>query len=155
MQIINSLANAFRVSPFDIVFFFLMFVGIFALYYFISLRKIYSVAFGAIVGIGIFILLKVLLLSNPSMGTSGGLLPFGFSVFIVSVAVYFVFILAIIFPMNGSVVLSETTNPVLYMTQFFFVSGFLILGFFATLIYMIEQVYIFQIGTIFVWLRDW
>lgn len=155
MQLVNSLANAFKVSHFDVIFFFLMFVGIFVMYYFVSLRKVYSVAFGAIVGLGIFILLKVLLLSNPSMGTSGGLLPFGFSVFIVSIAVYFVFILAVVFPMNGSLVISETTNPVLYMSQFFFVAGFLILGFFAVVVYMIEQAYIFQTGTIFVWLRDW
>ncbi len=125
------------------------------MYYFVSLRKIYAVAFGAIVGLGIFVLLKVLLLSNPSMGTTGGLLPFGLSVFIVSIAVYFVFILAVVFPINGSLVLSETTNPVLYMSQFFFLAGFLILGFFSVIVYMIEQTYIFQTGTIFVWLRDW
>ena len=83
------------------------------------------------------------------------MLPFGMSVFIISVAVYLVFILAVIFPMHGGLVISETTNPILYTLQFLFVSFFLIIGLSSVLIYMIEQTYIFQVGTVFVWVRDW
>ena len=83
------------------------------------------------------------------------MLPFGMSVFIISVAVYLVFILAVIFPMHGGLVISETTSPILYTLQFLFVSFFLIIGLSSVLIYMIEQTYIFQVGTVFVWIRDW
>ena len=77
------------------------------------------------------------------------------SVFIISVAVYLVFILAVVFPMHGGLVISETTNPILYTLQFLFVSFFLIIGLSSVFIYMIEQTYIFQVGTVFVWVRDW
>lgn len=45
-----------------------------------------------------YVLLSVLLIGNDPLGTSGGLLPFGLSVFIVSILVYLVLILAILFP---------------------------------------------------------
>ena len=145
MQFIISLANAFKVTPFDIIFFLLAFAGVFSLFYFVSLRKIYEVAFGLVVGLGVYVLLKVLLLGNESMGTAGGLLPFGLSVFIISIAVYFALILAIIFPLHGGLVISETTNPVLYTLQYVLVAGFVIIGIFSILIYMTEQAYIFQV----------
>ena len=31
----------------------------------------------------------------------------------------------------------------------------MILTFFAVIVYMIEQRYIFQVGTLFIWVRDW
>lgn len=155
MQFIDSLAKAFRVTPFDIIFFFLAFAGVFILFYFVSLRKIYEVAFGAVVWLWVYILLKVLLLWNEPMWTSGGLLPFGLSVFIISIAVYFVLILAIIFPLHWWLVISETTNPVLYTLQFVILAWLLIISIFSIIIYMIEQAYVFQVGTIFVWIRDW
>lgn len=155
MKLITAIANSFGVTPFDVIFFLLAFVGIFVLYYFVPLRRLYEVAFGAIVGLGIYVLLSVLLLENATMGSTGGLLPFGMSVFIVSVAVYLVLILPVIFPLHGGLVLSETTNPVLYTIQYMFIGGFLIVGFSAVLVYMIEQVYLFRVGTILVWLRDW
>ncbi len=124
-------------------------------YYFISLHTLYEIAFGAIVGLGVYVLLAVLLIANPTLGTTGGLLPFGLSVFIISIVVYGVILLAIFFPMHGGLVTSETTHPVLYSLQYIFVAAFLFLGFFSVFAYMTEQVYLFKIGTIFVWLRDW
>jgi hypothetical protein len=35
------------------------------------------------------------------MGTTGGLFPFPFAVLIISIAVYAVFILAVLFPLHG------------------------------------------------------
>lgn len=155
MQLIIALANTFRVTPFDVFFFIIAFLVVFFLYYFVPLRRLYEIGFGAIVGFGIYILLSVLLLENASIGTSGGLLPFGLSVFIISIAVYLVIILAVIFPLNGGLVISETTNPILYTVQFLFVGFFLVIGFSAVFVYMIEQAYVFRVGTVFVWLRDW
>ena len=100
MKLIFAIANSFSVTPFDVMFGLLTFVGIFVLYYFIPLRRLYEVAFGAIVGLGIYIMLSVLLLENTPMGSTGGMLPFGMSVFIVSVAVYLVLILAVLFPLQ-------------------------------------------------------
>lgn len=100
MKLLSAIANSFNVTPFDVIFSILAFAFIFVLYYFIPLRRLYEVAFGAIVGLGIYIMLSVLLLENMPMGSTGGLLPFGFSVFIVSIAVYLVLILAVIFPMQ-------------------------------------------------------
>lgn len=155
MNLIVAIANSFSVTPFDVMFFLLAFIGVFVLYYFVPLRRLYEVAFGGIVGLGVYILLYVLLLENSALGTIGGLLPFGMSVFIVSVAVYLVLILPIVFPLQGGLVLSETTNPILYTVQYMFIGFFLIFGFASVLIYMIEQVYIFRVGTVFVWIRDW
>ena len=155
MQLIIALANTFRATPFDVFFFLGAFLTVFLLYYFVPLRRLFEVGFGAIVGLGVYVLLSVLLLKNADLWTTGGMLPFGMSVFIISVAVYLVFILAVIFPMHGGLVISETTNPILYTLQFLFVSFFLIIGLSSVLIYMIEQTYIFQVGTVFVWVRDW
>lgn len=154
MKLIIAIANSFSVTPFDVMFFLLTLVAVFALYYFVPLRRLYEIAFGAIVGLGIYVLLYVLLLENTTLGTSGWLLPFGMSVFIISIAIYLVLILAIIFPLHGWLVLSETTNPILYTLQYLFVGFFLIIGFCSVIIYMTEQVYLFRVWTIFVWLRD-
>ncbi len=50
--------------------------------------------------------------------------------------------------------LSETTNPVLYITQYILVGALLFVSFFAVIVYMTEQTYLFRLGTVFVWLRD-
>ncbi|PID84573.1 hypothetical protein CSB09_00200 [Candidatus Gracilibacteria bacterium] len=155
MEIITALAHTFDVTFFDVIFAMTCFVFVFVGYYFISLHSLYEIAFGAIVGLAVYILLVVLLLSNPSLGTSGGLLPFGLSVFVVSIAVYLVLLLAVFFPFHGGLVVSETTNPILYSLQYMFVGFFLCIGLFSVVIYMIEQAYIFRVGTLFVWLRDW
>lgn len=155
MKLINALATAFQATPFDVFYFFIASVVVFLLFYFIPLRKIYEVAFGAIVGLGIYVLLRVLLLENSTLWTAGWLLPFNLSVFLVSIAVYFVIILAIIFPLNWGLVISETTNPVLYVAQYIFLGFFVFIGLSAVIVYMTEQVYVFQVGTIFSWLREW
>ena len=51
--------------------------------------------------------------------------------------------------------LSETTNPILYTIQYMIVGFFLIFGLISVVIYMTEQAYLFRVGTIFVWMRDW
>lgn len=80
--------------------------------------------------------------------------PFGFSAFIISISVYLVFILLILFPIHGGLVISEPTQPVLYSSVYILVSGYLIFSVIASVIYLIDQAYIFRIGTIFMYLRE-
>ena len=132
----------------------LILIGVIVLYYFVTLHRIFEAAFGAIIGMGIYILLVVLLIGNPPLGTEWALFPFGFSVFLVSIAVYLVFILAILFPIHGGLVVSEPTQPTLYTLIYIFISGYLLFTFWAVCIYLIEQVYIFKVETVFVLLRS-
>jgi hypothetical protein len=60
-----SIAATFSVTEFDVVIIGSMFVVTLVLYYFISLHRIFEAAFGAIIGLGIYVLLSVLLLGNP------------------------------------------------------------------------------------------
>ena len=154
MGIFSAFAQTFQVTEFDVLFFLVILFMTLLMYYFWTLHTLYEIAFGAIVGLGIYILLSVLLLGNGPMGTAGGLFPFPFAVFIISIAVYAVFILAVLFPLHGGLVVAETTNSTLYAIQFLAVGVFLIFSIFSVLIYMIEQTYIFQVGTIFAWFRD-
>jgi hypothetical protein len=154
MGLVAAFAQTFQVSEFDIIFFGLSFFATLIMYYYWTLHTLYEIAFGAIVGLGIYVLLSVLLLGNGPMGTAGGLFPFPFAVLIISIAVYAVFVLAILFPLHGGLVIAETTNQALYILQYILVGMFLIFSGAAVLVYMIDQIYIFQVGTIFVWLRD-
>ena len=71
-----------------------------------------------------------------------------------SIAVYLVFLLAILFPLHGGLIISEPTHPTLYTVLYFFVSAFFFVSLFAAMIYMTDQTYIFKPGTVFVWFRD-
>jgi hypothetical protein len=82
------------------------------------------------------------------------MLPLGFSVFIVSIAVYLVFILAVLFPLHGGLVIHEPTQPTLYTLLYFFVSFSLLFVLSAICIYMIEQSYVFKVGNLFAFVRD-
>ncbi|GAB0174985.1 MAG: hypothetical protein HHAS10_08640 [Candidatus Altimarinota bacterium] len=151
---IEALAQTFQVSPFDVMLGggILILSGI--LYYTISLHRLFEAAFGAIIGIGVYILLSVLLIGDPHLGSEGGIFPLGFSVFLVSISVYLVFILAIIFPLHGGLIISEPTHPTLYTILFFFVSVFLFFALGSVIVYMVEQSYVFKVGNIFTWLKD-
>lgn len=154
MPILTALAMTFQVTEFDILILWGILFAIMILYYFVTLHRIFEAAFGAIVGMGIYILLMVLLVGNPPLGTTGTLFPFGFSVFLVSIAVYLVFILAVLFPLHGGLVVSEPTQPTLYTLVYMFVSAYLLFTAGAICIYFIEQAYIFRVSTIFTWIRD-
>jgi hypothetical protein len=154
MEILSSLAASFSVTELDIVIFGIIIVSSMVLYYFISLHRIFEAAFGAIIGLGIYVLLSVLLIGNPLLGSEGGLFPLGFSVFLVSISVYLVFLLAFLFPLHGGLVITEPTQPTLYTILYFFVSFFLLFALGAVIVYMIEQSYIFRVGNIFTFIRD-
>ncbi len=123
-------------------------------YYSMTLHSIFEAAFWAIVGLWIYILLSVLLLGNQTLGSEGWLFPFEFSVIIISIAVYLVFILAILFPLHGGLVISEPTHPTLYSLIYFATSFFLLFSLWTVIIYMVEQAYVFRVGTIFVLVKD-
>jgi hypothetical protein len=155
MSFLDSLATAFSVTPFDVFFvIFGIFVAIVS-YYFISLHQVYESAFGALVGFSIYILFSVLLTQNPSLGTMGGLFPFQFSVFLVSGAVYLIFILAIVFPSYGGLMIHEPESQALYTVQYIFVSLFFFFVMGAVVVYMIEQKYVFRVGSILTPIQEW
>jgi hypothetical protein len=154
MPFLDALAQTFQVTPFDAGLLVFALLAILLLYYFVSLHQIFEAAFGAIIGLGIYILLSVILLGNPTLSTEGGLFPLGFSVFLVSIAVYLVFILAVLFPLHGGLIISEPTHPTLYTGIFVLVSAFLLFSLGAVMIYMTEQSYVFHVGNIFTWFRD-
>lgn len=150
---IESLAQTFAVTPFDVMIVGAMLIATLVCYYFAPLNKIFEAAFGATLGIGIYLLLSVLLLGNAPLGTEGGLFPFGFAVFIISIAVYLVFILALLFPLHGGLVVSAPTHPVLYTLLYMGIGMFLFFTLGAVWIYMTEQSYVFRVGNIFTWFR--
>ena len=69
MPIFASLAETFQVTQFDIGIGMIILIASMILYYFISLHRIFEAAFGAIIGLGIYVLLSVLLIGNPPLGT--------------------------------------------------------------------------------------
>ncbi len=154
MGILSSLAATFGVTEFDVAIIGIIVLASMVLYYFISLHRIFEAAFGAIIGLGIYVLLSVLLIGNPPLGTEWGLFPLWFSVFFVSISVYLVFILAILFPLHGGLVITEPTQPTLYTLLYFFVSFFLLFALSTIVVYMIEQSYVFRVGNIFTWIRE-
>lgn len=123
------------------------------LYYFISLHRLFEAAFWGIIGIWVYILLSVLLLWDPHLWSEGGLFPLWFSVFLVSLSVYLVFFLAVLFPLHGWLIISEPKHPTLYTLLFFFVAIFLLFSMGSVIIYLIEQSYIFKVWNIFTWLK--
>ncbi len=154
MEFIQALADTFAVTAFDVILGLLVLFVTIVFYYFLTLHSIFEAAFWAIVGLGIYVLLSVLLLGNQTLGSEGWLFPFGFSVIIISIAVYLVFILAILFPLHGWLIISEPTHPTLYTVQYFLTSIALLFTLATVMVYMVEQAYIFKVGTIFVLLKD-
>jgi hypothetical protein len=154
MEFLDALAQTFSVTRFDAGLGILVLLLALLAYYFLTLHQVFEAAFGAMVGLGIYILLSVLLLGNGSIGSSGWLFPFGFSVFIVSIAIYLVYILAVLFPMHGGLVIAEPTHPTIYTVLYFFTTIFFIVSMFATMIYMTDQAYVFKPGTVFNLFRD-
>lgn len=65
MGILSSLAATFGVTEFDVFIIGAIVLASMILYYFISLHRIFEAAFGAIIGLGIYVLLSVLLIGNP------------------------------------------------------------------------------------------
>ncbi len=154
MGILSSLAATFWVTEFDVAIIGFIILASMVLYYFISLHRIFEAAFGAIIGLGIYVLLSVLLIGNPPLWTEWGLFPLGFSVFLVSISVYLIFALAILFPLHGGLVITEPTQPTLYTILYFFVSFFLLFALATVGVYMIEQSYVFRVGNLLTWIRD-
>jgi hypothetical protein len=154
MSFISALAQTFQVTEFDVMVMLGMIGATLGLYYFYKIHTVFEAAFGAISWLSIYILLSVLLLWNGPLGTEGWLFPFGFSVFVVSVSVYLVFLLAVLFPLHGWLITTEPKEPILYSLQYFSTAFYLVFSLFSVFIYMIEQSYVFKVGTIFVVFRD-
>lgn len=154
MEFLDALAQTFSVTRFDAGIGLLIIILSGLAYYFLTLHQIFEAAFGAMVWLWVYILLSVLLLGNGIIWSNWWLFPFGFSVFIVSIAIYLVFILAVLFPLHGWLVLSEPTHPTLYTVLYFFITIFFLVSIFAVMIYMTDQAYIFKPGTLFLFFKN-
>lgn len=154
MSFLDSIALAFSITQFDVFFFiFAIFLTIVS-YYIFSLHQIYEAAFWALVGFSIYILLSVLLTPNGTLWTMGWLFPFQFSVFLISASVYLIFILAIVFPSHGTLIVTEPESQALYTLQYFLVSLLFFFVIVWVIIYMIEQKYVFRVGSFFTYFQD-
>ncbi len=74
--------------------------------------------------------------------------------FLVSASVYLIFILAIIFPVHGGLMIDEPDNQVLYTIEYIFVAFFLYFVLGGAVLYMIEQTYVFRVGSILSSIHD-
>jgi hypothetical protein len=70
MEFLDALAQTFSVTRFDAGLGILILLLALLVYYFLTLHQVFEAAFGAMVGLGIYILLSVLLLGNASIGSS-------------------------------------------------------------------------------------
>ena len=64
MGLISAFAQTFQVTQFDILFFIGIFMLTLVMYYAWPLHRVYEIAFGGIIGLGVYIILVVLLLGN-------------------------------------------------------------------------------------------
>ncbi len=154
MEFLDAIAQTFAITRFDAGIWLCILILAWIAYYFLTLHQVFEAAFWAMVWLGIYVLLSVLLLGNTIIGSNGWLFPFGFAVFVVSLAIYLVFILAILFPIHWWLIIAEPTHPTLYTVLYFFTTIFFLIALCATMIYMTDQTYIFKPGTFFVWFRD-
>ena len=103
--IIATIATPLSITPIDvyILFAFLVFLIVFAV---LGIERIYSVFFGVVLGIGIFVLLSTLLSPQYQTPEIRELISEGFAKVIVGSSVYLIFILSILVPMNGNLALT-------------------------------------------------
>lgn len=74
--------------------------------------------------------------------------------FLVSASVYLIFILAIIFPVHGGLMIDEPDNQVLYTIEYIFVAFFFYFVLGGIVLYMIEQTYVFRVGSLLTSVHD-
>ena len=71
MEFLDALAQTFSVTRFDAGLALLILLLSLIAYNFLSLHQVFEAAFGAMVGLGIYVLLSVLLLGNAPIGSNG------------------------------------------------------------------------------------
>ncbi len=104
-SIIAQVAAALSITSLDVYVFFCMIVivGILSI---IGLARIYSIFFGMVLGIGIFVLFSTILAPELQTPETLSLISDTFAKILIGSSVYLIFILTILVPLNGGIVVS-------------------------------------------------
>lgn len=103
--IIAQIAAALSIASLDVYVFFgvLVAMGIIAA---LGLARIYSIFFGTVLGIGIFVLFSTILAPELQTPETLSLVSDAFAKILIGSSVYLIFILTILVPMNGGIVVT-------------------------------------------------
>lgn len=104
-SIIAQIALALSITSLDVYVFFGVFVavGIIAA---LGLARIYSTFFGTVLGIGIFVLFSTILSPELQTPETLSLVSDTFAKILIGSSVYLIFILTILVPLNGGIVVT-------------------------------------------------
>lgn len=104
-SIIAQIAAALSITSLDVYVFFGMLVGM-GIIAVLGLARIYSTFFGTVLGIGIFVLFSTILSPELQTPETLSLVSDAFAKILIGSSVYLIFILTILVPMNGGVIVT-------------------------------------------------
>lgn len=141
--LIIQIATALSITSIDV---YMLFVCIlFCIVFMVAgIEKLYSVFFGIVLGIGIFVLLSTLLSPQYQTPETLSLISDTFAKIIIGSSVYLIFILAILVPMNGDLSISYPSSSPARFIQTFLISIGLFFFFAAVVLGLVERSYIFM-----------
>lgn len=140
--ITTQIALALSITSLDVYVFFWMIVSV-AIFMAIGLARMYSIFFGIVLWMGIFVLFSTLLSPEFQTPETLSLISETFAQIIIGSSVYLIFILAILVPINGGVTITLPKNIWGRIFQTFFLSFLLVFFLLAVLLWLIEKNYIF------------
>jgi hypothetical protein len=152
---VNNIALLLNLSTYDIYVIFIVLI-FFILFLIIGIAKIYEVFFWMIFWIFIFIILQYLLLHN-SCNTNlyiPEIINQNLAKFIISSSIYLIFILSILMPLNWFFNINIPKNFIIKIIITFLLSIALILFYISVIIGFIEKIYIFNIDSVFIFMKN-
>jgi len=145
-NIIIQISTLLNIPSVDVYFLFITIV-IFGIFCILWITKIYEILFWLVLWISISIVFQFLLL-NPNL-TVPTFINLSISKFIVWMSIYLIFILSILVPLNSSLNIKETKNPVFKIFQLIALSLLLTAFYYIIIIWFIEKTYIYKIDNAF------
>lgn len=141
--LIIQIATALSITSIDVyvLFICILFSAVFLI---VGIEKLYSVFFGIVLGIGIFVLLSTLLSPQYQTPETLSLISDTFAKIIIGSSVYLIFILAILVPMNGDLSISYPSSPPARFIQTLLIWVGLFFFFAAVILGLVERSYIFM-----------
>jgi hypothetical protein len=141
-SIIAQIARVLSITSLDVYVFFvvLVIVGIIAA---TGLARIYSTFFGTVLGIGIFVLFSTILSPEYQTPETTSFISTFAKTFIGS-SVYLIFILTLLVPINGGIIVTLPKNPIEKIFQTVVLSIGLVLFLVAVFLWLVEKSYIFS-----------
>lgn len=141
-SIIAQIAAALSITSLDVYVFFgmLVMVGIIAA---MGLARIYSTFFGTVLGIGIFVLFSTILSPELQTPETLSLVSDTFAKVLIGSSVYLIFILTILVPMNGGIVVTLPKSALGTIFQTIALSLMLVVFLIAVFVGLVDRSYIF------------